>query len=69
MLWRIEEDRKNPKIKMGGDLEKFSKSWVFDTENGGRFVFELLWGVIFGKKAAKVGQNSTKVGQPPEKAG
>jgi len=50
-------------------LKKPGICGVFGGENGVRFVFELLLGVIFGKKTEKVGQNLEKVGQNSEKVG
>jgi len=50
---------------MGGKLEK-SEIWgIFDIENGGRFVFELLWGFFSGKSWSKLG----KTRNYPEKVG
>jgi hypothetical protein len=61
---------------MGDFLEKIGKNcfqagkiWVFDGENGGMFVFELLWGVKTRQNSTKVGQKSEKVGQNSEKVG
>ncbi len=49
---------------MGDFLEKIGKNcfqagkiWIFDSDNGGGFVFELLWGVIFDQN----GKNEDKI--------
>ena len=65
LFGKIKEDKKIQYFKIAGNLKKFSKSGVFDTENGGRFIFELLWGVFFRQKLEKIDKirnNWEKVG-------
>ena len=42
-------------------MKKFSKSGVLGGKNGGRFVFELLWGVKTRQKTEKLGKIRKKL--------
>ena len=64
---KIKKSEKSGIEKWGRILEKSEICGVFDSENGGIAVFELLWGVRFGAKLGKIGKNSEKPGKNRKK--